>query len=237
MRKVVVPVFQPIVEINTGLVSHYEALARAPAGRDGHVKLIEFAEHYGFVDLIDIAVMDHVFRLLRENLIVRVAVNVSVVTIEQSCNDLLAHIFQNMDVANRMIFEITETVSIKNLELVLRFVSAVRILDSKVAVDDFGDGHFTMPLVEAIRPEYLKLSSNYVANMDRTGTEIITLGNLIRSSGGEIIAEHVDTQEKLLRLRELNVRYAQGFLLGEITSTLPELPFSIVSGPQRMSMG
>lgn len=221
MRKVVIPVFQPIVDISTGQISHYEALARARVGSTGHVKLIELGEHYGFIDLIDMAIMEHVFRLLRDNVGVRIAVNVSVVTIEQSCNDILALVFKNMDMVDRMIFEITETVEIHDLNLITRFVTAVRLLDAKVAIDDFGDGHFTLALVRDIRPDFLKLSSNLVADMKRTGGEIAYLRDLIMVHGGEIIAEQVDSQEKLEILRELRVGYAQGFYVGETVSRLP----------------
>jgi EAL domain-containing protein (putative c-di-GMP-specific phosphodiesterase class I) len=214
MRKVVMPVFQPIVDIATGTISHHEALARAHEGSPGHVKLIEVGEAYGFVDLIDIAVVEHVFAFLRRHPTARIAVNISVVTIERSCSDLLALVFQNMELAARMIFEITETVAIHDMAQVLRFVAAVRLLDAKIAIDDFGTGHFTIQLVEILKPEYLKLSCNLVDDLAKTGSEIAALRQITQRYGGVIIAEHVDSAEKLVALRELKVEYAQGFYLG-----------------------
>jgi len=215
MRKVVLPVFQPIVEIATGAISHHEALARAHEQSPGHVKLIELGEAYGFVDLIDIAVVEHVFAYLRVHPTARVAVNISVVTIERSCSDLLALVFQNMDLASRMVFEITETVAIHDMAQVMRFVAAVRLLDAKIAIDDFGTGHFTVQLIEILKPEYLKLSHNLVDDMARTGSEIAELRAITRKYGGAMIAEHVDTAEKLEALRNLDVEYAQGFYLSK----------------------
>lgn len=224
MRKVVVPVFQPIVEITTGWVSHYEALARAREGSAGHVRLIELGEHYGFIDLIDIAMLQQVFRLLRDEPNAVLAVNVSVVTIEQSCNDILSLIFKHMDLVRRLVFEITETVQITDMGRISRFVQAVRLLNARVAIDDFGTGYFTVPLVREIQPEFLKLSCDLVADMSLTGGEIMKLRELIRVYGGEIIAEHVDSQEKLNTLRQLGVRYAQGYLLGVPTAHLAVRP-------------
>jgi len=217
MRKVVLPVFQPIVEIATGAISHHEALARAHEQSPGHVKLIEVGEAYGFVDLIDIAVVDHVFAFLRQQPAARVAVNISVVTIEQSCSDLLALVFQNMELASRMVFEITETVAIHDMAQVMRFVAAVRLLDAKIAIDDFGTGHFTVQLIEILKPEYLKLSYNLVNDLAKTASEISALREITQQYGGTMIAEHVDSPEKLQALRELNVEYAQGFYLGKPT--------------------
>ncbi|EMJ4582934.1 EAL domain-containing protein [Pseudomonas aeruginosa] len=92
--------FQPIVDARTGAVSHYEALARTRGVRSGHVKLLQMGEEFGFIDLIDFEVLRHVFRLLRDRPYVRVAVNVSVLTIEESCNELLSLVFKNMDLAH-----------------------------------------------------------------------------------------------------------------------------------------
>jgi EAL domain-containing protein (putative c-di-GMP-specific phosphodiesterase class I) len=217
MRKVVVPVFQPIVEIATGGISHFEALARTREGSAGHVSLIELGEHYGFIDLIDMAMMQHVFRLLREQPNAVIAVNVSVETIEHSCADVLSLIFKHMDLVRRVVFEITETVAIQDMPRICRFVEAVRLLKARVAIDDYGSegGYFTIPLVREIQPEFLKLSCDLVADMGRSGGEIMKLRDLSKVYGGEIIAEHVDSYEKLNTLRRLGVRYAQGYLLGE----------------------
>ncbi|CAG9169957.1 EAL domain-containing protein [Cupriavidus pinatubonensis] len=221
MRKVVAPVFMPIVEVSTGRVSHYEALARVREGNGGHVKLIEVGEEYGFVDLIDMAMMEHGFMLLREQHDLEIAVNVSVVTIEESCADVLALIFKNMDLVSRLVFEITETKQVSDLPRVMRFVNAVRVLDGRVAVDDFGEGHFTMSLVQQIRPDFLKLSGRLVADIGRTASEVTRVCDQVRRFGGEIIAEHVDSKEKFDSLGALGVRYAQGYFVGMPTPRLP----------------
>ncbi|MDH0342038.1 EAL domain-containing protein [Chromobacterium haemolyticum] len=238
MHKVVVPVFQPIVEIETGGVSHYEALARAREGSAGHVRLIELGEHYGFIDLIDMAMMEKVFRLLHDQPNAVLAVNVSVGTIEQSCSDVLSLVFKNMDLVRRLVFEITETVEIRDMGRISRFVQAVRLLNARVAIDDFGAGFFTLPLVREIQPEFLKLSCNLVADMNRTADEILRLKEQIRGYGGEIIAEHVDSHEKLNTLRRLGVRYAQGYLLGVPTPMLAVRPqLEVVSGAAVRAVG
>lgn len=126
-------------------------------------------EEFGFIDLIDFEVLRHVFRLLRDRPYVRVAVNVSVLTIEESCNELLSLVFKNMDLAHQVVFEITETAQINDMPRIQQFVAAVRLLNAKVAIDDFGDGFFTAPLVREIQPEYLKLSGDLVARLCSSG--------------------------------------------------------------------
>jgi len=156
-----------------------------------------------------------VFSLLAENQKIVIAVNVSVITVEHSCNEALALIFRNMDLVSRVVFEITETKEIRNPKLVKRFVDAVRLLDGRIAIDDFGAGHFTVDLVTKIKPEFLKLDAVLVADLEGNGDVIVQLCDLVGEYGGRLIAEHVDSKEKLDNLRSLGVHYAQGYYVGK----------------------
>ncbi len=85
MRKAITPVYQPIIDARTGIVLHYEALARTRNGGSDHGKLINLGEQVGFIDLVDIAMLELVVDALQGNPHIIVAVNVSGVTIERSC--------------------------------------------------------------------------------------------------------------------------------------------------------
>ena len=215
MQKVVSPVFMPIVEVSTGIVSHYEALARTKGTSSGHVRLIEMGEEYGFVFLIDLAILEHCFKLLTQHAGLVIAVNVSVRTIEESCSEALGLIFQNMHLVDRVIFEVTETTEIQNARQVMLFAEAVRLLGGRIAIDDFGAGHFTVALIEKLRPEFLKLDGKMIADLEGNGDVIVQLCELVAGHGGRVIAEHVDSKEKMANLRSLGVHYAQGYFVGE----------------------
>lgn len=64
MKKAIIPVYQPIVDAKTGIVSHYEALARTINSTGEHGRLIELGELVGFIDLVDIAMLEHVVEAL-----------------------------------------------------------------------------------------------------------------------------------------------------------------------------
>lgn len=224
MRKAIVPVYQPIVDVVTGTVLHYEALARVRNADDGHGRLIELGEIVGFIDLIDIAMLEHVVEALRVNPRAIVAVNVSGMTIEHSCNELLAAIFKNMEFMRRVVFEITETSEIRDQRMLSRFLMSVRLLDARVALDDFGTGFCTLGFVERIKPEFVKLAGNIVEYLDATGDDVAIreVCELVCSYGGEMIAEHIDTKKKYDAMRELGIRYLQGFYVGGHLSALPD---------------
>lgn len=223
MKKAIIPVYQPIIDIETGDVLHYEALARVRNNEAGHGRLIEMGESVGFIDLIDIAILEHVVEALESNPRAIVAVNVSGVTIERSCNNLLATIFRNMEYMRRVVFEITETSDIRDQRMLTRFLMSVRLLDSRVALDDFGTGFCTLDLVKHIKPEFVKLDGSIVQHADDTGDvdEICKVRDLIGGYGGEIIAERIDTKRKVDAMRALDIRYLQGFYVGGLIHNLP----------------
>lgn len=231
MRKAITPVYQPIVDIVTGGVIHYEALARVKNRGVGHGCLIEMGEAAGFIDLIDIAMLEQVVDVLRGNLGAVVAVNVSGETIERSCNDFLAAVFKNMDVMRRMVFEITETSEIRDLRMLNRFLIAVRLLDARVALDDYGAGFFCGPdYVEQIKPEFLKLDGGVVQYAVETGdtSHIRTIRDLVLGYGGSLIAERVDSKEKVDVMRSAGIRYLQGFYVGGLIPEVPEREVDVV---------
>ncbi len=222
MRKAIVPVYQPIVDIDSGQVLHYEALARVRNGQSSHGRLIELGECIGFVDLIDIAMLEHVVDTLNANPSALVSVNVSGVTIEQSCNELLAVIFKHMDVMRRVVFEITETSRISNTRLLNRFLMAIRILDARVALDDYGTGFCTMDFVRQVKPEFVKLAGSLVEHLVTSGHlgQISEVCEFVKSYGGEMIAEHIDSQLKFDAMQSMGIRYLQGYHVGGLVMNL-----------------
>lgn len=223
MKKTIKPLYQPIVDFNTGTVLHYEALARTKNTVGDHGRLIALGESTGFIDLIDIAMLEHVVEDLRGSPRVKVAVNVSGVTIEHSCNELLSIIFKRMEFMQRMVFEITETSDICDQRMLSRFLLSVRLLGASVALDDFGSGFCTLDMIRKVKPEYVKLDGNVVRDFDDTGDAAVIreVVNLVHGYGGEIIAEHVDSQRKVDAMRNLGIHYLQGFYVGEFVTDLP----------------
>lgn len=231
MKKTITPVYQPIVDANTGIVLHYEALARTRNSVGSHGKVIELGELVGFIHLVDIAMLEHVVEELRTNSRAIVAVNVSGVTIERSCNEYLAAVFQNMEFMRRVVFEITETSDISDLRMLNRFLLSIRLLDARVALDDFGTGFAMLDMVNHVKPEFVKLDGEVVRYYDSTGDAdaIREIVDVVHGYGGEIIAEHIDSKKKADAMRDLGVSYLQGFYMGEFVTELPRNDLCVVA--------
>lgn len=214
MKNVVHPVFMPIFDLKTGALACYEALARTHSGHE-HGPLLFTAEKYGFIHSIDVTMLEQVVMLMRREPQLRMSVNVSVKTIEHDSADYLSAVYRHMDVVSRIVFEITETIQISDMKQIGVFIEAVRVLGGRIAVDDFGSGYFSMSEIEEINPDFVKLSTDFVDQIEGRAGEIIFLRERVKGyRGGRIIAEHVDSLEKLILLSRLGVELTQGYFWG-----------------------
>jgi EAL domain-containing protein (putative c-di-GMP-specific phosphodiesterase class I) len=224
MKELLEPAFQPIAELATGAIEYYEALARI---RDdpvdsGHVTLIELAERHQFIHLLDLAILDQAAEAAaREKQ--RIAVNFSVITIEARYRQVVARLARLGDACRGMVVEITETAPIHDPQKVALFIAAVREFGCRVALDDYGNtdghGHFTANLVRFLRPDFLKLDGSILARATSSGDHhaLQQAISLAESVDAEVIAEFVDSAEKIELLTLLGVRYGQGWAIGRPT--------------------
>lgn len=218
MEQVLNSVYQPIVNIQNHEILYYESLARVKGDDLGrHVKLIEAGESFGFIDLIDIEMLRKAIKTARNNPGIKIAVNISVMTIENALGDVLACAFQNHNVMSQIVFEITETVKLRKPEMMHKFVTATKLIGAKIAIDDYGDGFSDMDLVHLVQPDFVKLPKTYIENAINTndGSAFKFVHELMRKNKIEIIAEHIDTDAKLLWLHDAGIKHAQGFIFGK----------------------
>lgn len=219
MKDLLEPAFQPIVDLTTGEVAHYEALARIR--RDptdtGHGKLIQLAERHHFIHLVDLAILELAAEAAaREGQ--RIAANFSALTIEVNLHQVIAQIGELGPVRDGLVVEITETVPVRDRRKVAYFIEAVHEMGCRVALDDFGNGygHFTEDLVRFLRPDFLKLDGTILGRAERSGDHrgLQHAIALAQSIGAQVIAEFVDSGEKVRLLRKFGVCYGQGWAIG-----------------------
>lgn len=219
MKNLIESAFQPILDIASAKISHYEALTRIRLDptNTGHGKLIQLAEKHHFIHEIDLAILDiAVRRAMAHNL--SVAVNLSPLTIELCSDEILETIEGYGGFGRNIILEITESLPIRNRKKLHYFINAVKGMGCKIAFDDYGNGfgHFTEEMVKEFKPNFLKLDGVILSRADlkQDFRGIEHACELAYSIGAEIIAEYVDSVAKLQILQHFNIRYAQGFLVG-----------------------
>lgn len=216
---------QPIIDIGGGAVERAELLLRMRE-RDGTLvppgAFIHTAERYGLIGEIDRWVIRRALRLLREDPGgSRVyAVNVSGAsvgdrTLLNFVQDAVRH--AGVDPA-RLIFELTETAAVADLDAALRFAEGVRAIGCAAALDDFGSGFGSFSYLRYLPIDYLKIDGAFVRHLPGSTNDRLLVKAIIdvaHGLGKHTIAEHVGSSEALALLRELGADHAQGFALGE----------------------
>lgn len=220
MKSIIQLAYQPIYDLRFNRIAHYEALTRIRHDDTnmGHRELIRLAERFRFVHMIDLAMMEMVCTDMDTHRD-QVAINLSPLTISSSICKITKLMESSPDVKGRLLVEVTETIPMRDINVVRGFMTIARPNGVKVAFDDFGQqsGSFTADLVRDLKPDLLKLDGEVLERAAISGDtrELEYAANLVGQYGGELVAEHVDTEQKIAMLRSLGIRYAQGFAFGK----------------------
>jgi diguanylate cyclase (GGDEF)-like protein len=215
--------YQPIVTARSRQVSHYECLLRM-VKPDGEVltagHFVPAAEQMGIVHLIDRFALEAVIAKLKSHRDVTLAVNVSGTAASDPAwlQDFVDTVRAEKDVAPRLIVELTETAALHHFEENAQFVSQLRELGVRVAIDDFGAGYTSFRNLQMLHVDTVKIDGSYVKDLSQSPENQVfvrTLVGLARSFDIKTVAEWVGSEEDAALLQNFGVDYFQGFYFGE----------------------
>ncbi len=211
--------WQPIVELSSGLATQYELLLRM-IDTDGAVippgEFIEAAERCGLIGEIDRWVIRRAIALLAELPDVRLEVNVSGVSVgDLSIPDLVEREIAALGVdPGRLVFELTETSAIADMEQAREFAERLTRLGCRFALDDFGAGFSSFHYLKHLPLDYLKIDGDFIRGLAGSPTDQLVVKAMVdiaRGMGMKTIAEFVEDAETVEMLRRLGVDYSQGY--------------------------
>jgi len=215
--------FHPILDVRTGAVFHYEALARFNDDfEESPSKHIAFAEETGLISEFDIAMARKCIGWLRKNRTdkVSIAVNISGMSVgnKQYEKDLHAMLDADTWLRNFLVFEITESSRVADLNQANDFVQALRKKGFHVCLDDFGAGAASFQYLSVLEVDVVKLDGSAIKNAQSApnGRAFLkALSTLCKTMNVETIAEMVDSKGALEFVRDCDVGYVQGFMFGK----------------------
>ncbi len=231
-KREIIPYFQPIYDLKSGEPSACEILMRLkineeimPAG-----KFIDLAESVGLVSTMDYINLEKALMLIKEtNFDGYLFVNMSPKSLIIS--DFLSKMQQIIKKYNyppdRIVFELTERETVKNLRLLQEFIKALEYYGFHFCIDDFGSGYSSFQYIKHFGVSHVKIEGEFVVGLakdnliDSAILESITA--LCKRLRIKMIAEFVENQEVIQKLRDLGVEYGQGFFLGK-PSPSPQFP-------------
>jgi diguanylate cyclase (GGDEF)-like protein/PAS domain S-box-containing protein len=241
--------YQPIIVPETGAPYAVEALVRWQHPERGLLPPSEFipvAEETRLSVPIGIWVLNEACRQARRWRDccpgadqVRISVNLSAWQFQQP--DLVDQVRRALDDAgvdpSCLVLEITEGTVMDDAESAIEQLRALKALGVSLAIDDFGTGYSSLAYLHRFPVDVLKIDRSFVSSIgtDHEGDAIVaaTIG-LAHALGLVVVAEGVETEAQLERLRELHCDRAQGFLIGR---PLPatDLPAILPPGPCQRS--
>ena len=126
----------------------------------------------------------------------------------------LCQIIKNNLETETICFEITETAAIANLSQAAQLIHSVKELGCCFALDDFGTGMSSLAYLKNLPVDYLKIDGSFIRNLLADPISCLMVESFNRIShamGIQTIAEFVENEATLSKLRELGVDYAQGY--------------------------
>lgn len=215
--------YQPIVSAGDHRCVHHECLLRLKRA-DGTIvtagQFVPAAEQLGLIRQVDRLALEMAVAELRAYPGISLAVNVSGTTAGDPSwlTSFFQYVRANDTVAHRIIVELTETAALNDFEEGTRFVSNLRDLGCKVAIDDFGAGFTSFRNLQMLRVDMVKIDGSFVRGLASSAENQIfvrTLVDLAKHFRLETVAEWVGSDEDADILKSFGVDYFQGYHFGE----------------------
>lgn len=224
-NKDVIPFYQKIEGIQDYLEvgkAKYEALMRIK-DREGHIVspglFLEIAKRSSSYSKLSRLMIETAFKelSLREDCIF----SINLALEDMNSVDFLVWFMDRIvyyKIEGRVVVEITEQESVEDFDSVSSFVTNIKELGVKIALDDFGSGYSNFSILMKLQIDYLKLDGSLIKNIDKDNNARIIVQTIVQFTKQlkiKTIAEFVSSQEVYEVVKAMGIDYAQGYYIGK----------------------
>ena len=218
--------YQPLIDLKSGEVSGFEALARWQHEERGEISPTEFipvAEESGLILQLGRWALDRSARTLAAwdrsaGEIVPIHLGVNLSAIQVARDDIAAAVSSALAASgvggDRFTFELTESSIVQDPGRAIKVFEALKSLDATVAMDDFGTGYSSLAYLQRLPIDVLKIDRSFVTGMmhDTDNVAIVrAILSLADALGMSTVAEGIETAELATTLAALGCVSGQGF--------------------------
>jgi sensor c-di-GMP phosphodiesterase-like protein len=216
--------YQPIIDLRTGKLASFEALARwrlPEGGLISPVRFIPIAEKSGLILPLGEQIVHEVIVQLHEwqelgMQLVPISVNVATLQLERTAFSTYVHellLQYNLD-PQLLAFEITESAWMQDSHKHIVIIDTLRNAGSRIYVDDFGTGFSNLSYLKALPVDTLKIDQSFTRTIDTDPSDAAIVGGIIAMADNlklDTVAEGIETATQARLLRELGCKYGQGY--------------------------
>ena len=232
--------YQPIVELATGRVVGAEALARwhrQDAEDVAPAEFIPLAERSGLIvpigELVQARACTQLQRWERSAETSGLVMHVNLSPAELRDPELVPRVAGGIEDAgvdpSQLVLEVTESALLEDERLVIAQLERLRALGVRIAIDDFGTGYSSLQSLQTLPIDMLKMAKPFVEDDVLQATIL----QLARALDVPVVAEGIESQAQLDRLRDLGCHMGQGFHLSPPLSGVALLDEPLRQGPRR----
>ncbi|MCW5603309.1 MAG: EAL domain-containing protein [Burkholderiales bacterium] len=234
---------QSVVRLRDRKPMHHEVLVRIRDEGGGYIlpgDFIELAESLGLVQEIDMRVVEKLLEFMQDNQQhgrkLRYFVNLSRVSIsDPHWIRRFVRLLRDSPVdPSQLVFEITETAAMSEIDVTLTFISRLKEMGCRFALDDFGAGFSSFYYLKRFQVDYLKIDGSFIRDLatdEGSRLFVRALNEVARGLSKQVIAEWVETPETARLLTEMGTQYGQGYLFSK-----PQ-PLVAIPGPDHVEAG
>lgn len=224
---------QPILDLAEGRLMGYEALSRGPSNSPLQMPqaLFTAAGTHGLLPQLDWACMCSAIRTFaRSNLSGRLFVNLSPDSLLDASftpDAILTELAYAGISSKQMVIEITESTPTLNYARLQQVVAVLHVAGIEVAIDDLGEGFSSLRLWSELQPAFVKIDKHFIAGIHNDPHKlqfVRSIQLLAEGAHSHVIAEGVESTSELAVLKDLGIRFAQGYLIGHPSSVPIRVP-------------
>ncbi|WP_457746403.1 EAL domain-containing protein [Sulfurimonas sp.] len=221
LQEAIEPYFQPIINLKTGEIYKYEALARGVYQGDviAPIHFIEPSEKLGLSTAVTRMMINKTFAFF-QNKTEEFSINLTQRDMLEGY--LVAFLQEKMKQYNieakRVTFEILENITIaKNSQKITKELCLLQELGFRIAVDDFGIENSNFSRLLEIQLDFIKIDGLFIKDLkqnERNRTITRAIVNLAKTLGIKTVAEYVEDEEIYEIIKNCGIDYAQGYYIG-----------------------
>lgn len=225
--------YQPIVDLKNGVVHHYETLVRFTSDKfSTPFQFITFGEQTDLIGDFDLAMLQRSVNVLEEKAKNKeypsISVNLSGRSLSSNLfmDAVLKMVRESSRLRKQVIFEVTESAKIDNLESTNNFIQQLRKEGHQVCLDDFGVAESSFDYLRHLYVDFIKIDGSYVKDSlasPRGRSMLRAMVRMCRGLNMQTIGEMIEDEKTAALLWESGVHYGQGYFFGKPNTDETEL--------------